>query len=509
MRQLLADLFLSSAGGRDRGILRSLAYLTPIVIIALTSHRDVYSGTAAPTGTAHPEQSINVALNATYCGEPSAISSRYSVQTFLTTRLDLMAVPFRNVIAAQAGSVDAYCRTLNERVVVSENSLMWLTRLALRGNRHLTPDGLGQFLGACRVAMLLVFGFALLRTGAAVLFTLAAVVIGTEILRRLGVRDSIYPFVLTLPLLHAGLYGWAVSLRSVQNGRTGLWLFAAGMGLITAFSASMRTICLPMCVAMFALFLWTRFARRDRSRPASAVVAPLAGAAIAFAVGYAAYLAVFVAPLRISNDADVSNYVYHTFAHELVLGLAVPENDLSRREGIQWEDMTGFALARRAIPDVTYLGPRYEEALLKYYRGLWHDHPWDMVQVYVAKLRSVGNEVFLSAARIGSAYAIPPAIGEWLHRGTNGFVLVLLAAAVCVGSAIGHAVGRGDRLLIVALVALAALTSLAEGFVTYSIFVGIYHSILLYFVFFVALLLLQAALNGVAKTVAAFSRNTP
>jgi hypothetical protein len=282
------------------------------------------------------------------------------------------------------------------------------------------------------------------------------------------------------------------------------------MGTLTAFSASMRTIHLPMCVAMFGLFLWTRYARRDRSRSlATTLAAPLGGAAIAFAVGYSAYVALFVAPLRIPDDADVSNYVYHTFAHQLVLGLAVPENDLSRREGIQWDDMVGFALARRAVPDVTYLGPRYEEALLKYYKGLWRSYPGDMVRVYLAKLRSDGDEVFLSAARIGSAFAIPTVIGESLHKATNGFVLVLLAVGMCGGCLIRHVAGRGDRLLIVALVALAALTSLAEGFVIYSIFVGIYASILLYFVFLVSLLLIQTAVDGLARTVPALSRNTP
>jgi hypothetical protein len=171
--------------------------------------------------------------------------------------------------------------------------------------------------------------------------------------------------------------------------------------------------------------------------------------------------------------------------------------------------MVGFALARRAVPEVTYLGPRYEEALLKYYKGLWRQHPGDMVRVYLAKLRSDGDEVFLSAARIGSAFAIPTVIGESLHKATNGFVLVLVALGVCAGSLIRYVAGRGDRLLIFSLVALAALTSLAEGFVTYSIFVGIYSSILLYFVFLVSLLLIQAAVDGLARTVPVLFRNTP
>jgi hypothetical protein len=54
-------------------------------------------------------------------------------------------------------------------------------------------------------------------------------------------------------------------------------------------------------------------------------------------------------------------------------------------------------------------------------------------------------------------------------------------------------------MLIVALVAFAALVSMGEGFLTYSIFTGIYYSIVLYFVFFLALVLMQAALDGVAS----------
>jgi hypothetical protein len=230
------DLILSSAN--HRGVLRSLIYLVPIAAITLYSHRDLYTGTAIPTGTAHPEQSINVALNAQYCGKPQGWSQKYSVQSFLTIRRDLMATPFRNVIAAMAGSVDDYCTMVNERVVVSENSLMWLARLALWQNVHLTPDQLGGFLGAVRVAMLVVFGFALLRTGASMLFTLSALVVGAEILRSLGVRDSIYPFVMALPLLHAGLYGISMTSRRVFTGGPWFWVCALGLGVLTAFSAS-------------------------------------------------------------------------------------------------------------------------------------------------------------------------------------------------------------------------------------------------------------------------------
>jgi hypothetical protein len=498
-RRLVGDLLLS-ARSHDRGMARSALYLVPVALISLYLYRDLYSGTNPPTGTAHPVQSIDVALNAEFCGEPGRYSTRYSVQTFLTTRPDLMSRPFQRAITAHAGSIHGYCQSVTTPVVVSENSLMWLARLALWVNRGLTPDGLGWFLGAVRVLMLLVFGLALLRTGSSVLFSLAAVMVGFAILRAVGVRDSLYPFVLTLPLLHIALHGLAGASEVVRR-RPGLWAFALCMGLLTGFSASMRTILLPMCAAMFGVFLLAVWAAGNRPSWRSATTATLAVAALVFTAGYVAYDRVFVAPLRFSGDPNVSNYEYHTFAHPLVLGVSVPENDLSRREGIQWNDMVGFALARRTIPNVVYLGPEYETALLRYYKGLWRDHPREMAQIYFQKLRASGTEVFLSAGVVGAQFALPAAPAQWLDRVTNGLVLFGLAIVVFGAALAVHLRGGGNRMLILALLALCALASLVEAFLTYSIFVAIYYSVLLFFVWFVPLTILQAGADWVARTV--------
>ena len=463
-----------------------------------TLYADLYGGSLPPTGTAHPVQSINVAVNAEVCGR-SQESSRYSLQVFLTTRPDLWARPYRDAMVAQAGSLAEYCRFVNEPVVVSENSLMWLARLALKINPNVTPDGLGQFLGACRVAMVLVFGFALLQTGAPILFTAASVLVACAILRAVEIRDTIYPFTLTLALLVAAIFGMARASRRVGSSNGALWTAMFVAGIAAAFSASMRTIMLPVSAAMFAVFIFAIW----RGRAPVRARARIAGAVAAFAIGFAAYNRVFVGTLQREDDPNVPNYTYHTVAHQLVLGLAVPENDFSRREGIQWNDEVGFALARRAMPDVTYLGPKYEAALLQYYRGLWRDHPGEMTRVYFGKLRSAGSEVFLSAAIVGRQFAIPEAIGQWLHRVTNGIVLFALAAAAFGAGLYGHLRRRDSTALMLSLLSLAALASLAESFVMYSLFVAMYFSTLLFFVFFVALTAVQAAIDAVA---AAFTR---
>jgi hypothetical protein len=493
---LLRDLALSAPG--TRGWLRSLAYLLPVAAITLYVHSNLYTGTQIPTTTAHPEQSVNVALNAAYCGKPQMYAQRYSAQNFLSGRPDLMSKPFRNVIAAMAGSLDNYCHYANEFVVVSENSLMWLMRLALWQNVHLTPDQLGDFLGGVRVAMLLVFGFALLRTGSSILFTLASLVVAGGVLRSLGVRDSIYPFVTAMPLLNAGLYGVAMSVPAIRRGGVWSWVFALAMGILTAFCASMRTVHLPMLFAMFGMFLLAMFVMRDRARAMAAISKGLVAGAVAFLVGYYAYLAVFVNPLRISSDPGVSNYVYHTFAHQLVIGLGVPENEFATREGIKWDDMVGFALAKRAMPKVIYLGPDYEAALLKYYRGLWREHPGEMLGVYAIKARSNGVGVFESVAGIGEWYYVPRVFGDTLHKITNGFAIMAMVLAAFLAALWQYLKSGQPRVLVMALVSLAALTSLAEGFITFSTFVGIYYSIVLFFMFFLAFVLIQAAADAVA-----------
>lgn len=492
IRQALTDLFLTSAA---RHPLKALLLSVPVAAAVMLLYGDLYSGAVEPTGTAHPVQSINVAVNRVFCGR-SMESSRHSLQVFLTTRPDLWSRPYRDAIAAQAGSLDEYCTHIVEPVVVSENSLMWLARVALVRNPDLTPDGLGRFLGAVRVGILLFVGFALLMTGASLLFTLASVLVASGILRAVALRDTIYPFVLVLPLLLASLFGIARASAVIRTRRPALWSFVCAIGAVAAFSASMRTMNLPLSAAMLALFLAALYLDRPQGAARGTTVAV---AAAAFVIGFVAYNQVFVASLQRADDANVPNYTYHTFAHQLVLGLAVPENDLSRREGIQWNDETGFALAKRVEPDVTYLGPRYESALVEYYRRLWAAYPRDMAAVYWGKLRATGDEVFLSAARVGEQFRLPRAPAEWLHRWTNGLVLFALAGGALALAFRQHLLHGSGLTLTIALISLAALVSLVEAFLIYSVFVGMYYSILLFFVFFLVLVALQSALDLAAR----------
>jgi hypothetical protein len=497
MRVGMSDLVLVSIGPRGMG--RALGLALPVTVTALTLYRDLYTGSTPPAVTNHEVLSINMALNVRFCGATRELSSRYSPYAFLATRRDLMHRPFADLIAATAGSIPNYCRTVTEPYVLAENSVMWLARFALRLRPDLTPDGLSQLFGALRLSMILIFGLALVRTGVSLVVALGCVLVGSEILRGLAGRDTPYPFLLALPLLHAACYGLASASGLATKRRALLSMFALGMGMLTAFSASVRTILLPMAIAMFGVFLFAEC----RTRMASHIRRPVLSAAIAtlaFGIGYAVYVRVLIDPLRFKNDPEISDYTYHTFAHPLVLGLAVPESAFTQREGIQWNDMTGLALAQRVVPNVALLGPEYETSLLRYYGRLWRKHPRELLTVYLGKLRATGRGVFLSVAAIGSQFGIPSGPAEWLNRMTNGLMLVAFAL-VTFGVALHRHLGRrGGGMLMMALVSLAALAALGEAFLTHSLYVSAYYSELLFFMFVGPLFWIQTAADFVART---------
>lgn len=88
------------------------------------------------------------------------------------------------------------------------------------------------------------------------------------------------------------------------------------------------------------------------------------------------------------------NYAYHAIAHPLVLALGVPENTLSRREGIVWNDSIGLKLAKKIDPQTTYLDKSYEKALFIYYMNLWKGYPKEMLNIYSQKWKMALSDAY-------------------------------------------------------------------------------------------------------------------
>jgi len=348
------------------------------------------------------------------------------------------------------------------------------------------------FLLAIRVGMLWLFGFALLACGASLLLAGTATALGVAILTAVDLRYETYPFLLTAPLAMAGVY--ALMWRSGRDWPRAsvLVVTAAGCGFVTAFGANFRTSQLPAYLVMAVVFVWLRV-RRDGAAGRSVrwrrMSWPAAWSA-SFVAGYLVFHAVMIAPLR--PDTDVPNYTYHAVSHSLVIGLAVPETEFSRSEGLRWDDNVGFDIARRA--GVQPLGPDYERVLLRYYGRLWQRHPGAMARTYLTKFRYACSEVFLSAGVVLRQYGVTSPAFEWLHLHTDGFALLAIVAAV--GAVGWRACARGSSLgFLVVLLALAALLTLLESALTYSTFSGMYFSSFLFFLLFSAAAVVQRVLD--------------
>ena len=293
---------------------------------------------------------------------------------------------------------------------------------------------------------------------------------------------QLYIFMLPCALLAIALYvigAW----RFGMTAGPGFVAVSGVAGFFTGFASNMRSSHLPLYAGLFALFAAAMVAgtmRREagpaetRRRRALTLTVWTAASAAAFVATYAVFGAVFIKPLpKVSY-----NYSYHSIAHPLVLALAVPENPLSRREGIAWDDSVGVPLARRIDPNVTYVGPGYDDALFEYYGGLWRRHPQEMRRIYRLKAEMAGTGVVRpTTLKNAGFYAFVLYPLNWI---SNGILLFVVLCAVFLVSAV--AVWR-DQSVIALLIGLVAATGAAlvvEAAVIMPYFYLQYQSLLLF-----------------------------
>src|SRR5262249_41236384 len=267
-------------------------------------------------------------------------------------------------------------------------SLMYFAETVTRLHRRASLATYGAAIHGFVVVVSLLFAFALIHSGAGL--ALVAVALAIPLLLFADSSSytySTYVFFLPLVLLNVAWYTLALLFSwSSTLARHTATIF--GAGLLAAFSFNMRTSYLPTYVLFGALYCVFTFRRThpslrwpDWRRPALVWVAASIGV---YALAIALFHALFIRPLVPARPSN-QNYSYHPIAHPLVLSLAFPSNDLARREGILWQDDVGLTLAKRTIPEATYLGPLYEKALFRYYRNLWSAYPGEMARLYFAK----------------------------------------------------------------------------------------------------------------------------
>lgn len=449
MRQVLDDLFVWR-GNRVMSWPRAAVYLAILAVANGWWYRADFAAAVPLPADGHAIVSLNVAVNRAFCHHPSRLSNNADVARLLQAEPALVTRPIAGVIAENWQSVEAYCASVVVPYVNNENSLMLLENWIMRAIPDVSLASVGQIMLWLRVLVVLLFCLALLRSGVSVLVCAGVLEIAAAILHQLQpvFAYSVYAFFLPLTLLPIAIYLLTAGISRRVPVRMAVALIT---GVASAYGTNMRTSYLPLFVMFFLIYLaageWTA---TERGRTWRQRLAVSAAALALFAVGYGAFHYTFITRSRPEGNTQPS---HHVIWHSVVMSLAIPANPLSEREGIKWNDGTGWDLARRINPAVPYLGPGYEEALRSYYFDLWRRYPAEMRQIYLEKFK-LGGRHMIEIAKFDST--LVTAILGVLAYLPNG---LWLAAALLIASA--AAVWRYVRSASRAMLAFLYLTTIA------------------------------------------------
>lgn len=474
---------------RPGSFARTLAYTVAIVVASLIAVRSSWSIDGASMSEGHSLVSLDLAIARAFCDRSSAFSRTLRVPMDLNARMDLRHTPLRSLLVARAGSVEAYCETVDTPFLNNENSLMVMEAAILRLRPDLSLSQLGQVLHLVRIFCIGVFVLLLIDLGASLAFGFATLVSGLMILQALPDHVySAYPFLFTLVLLSIALHGFAVR-HGWTTTPAGLAGYGVAAGLLSAFIVNMRTSYLPVVAAALVLVLIEVLRRGDRSL----AWPKRAGSGAAFAACVVAGCLVMQNGIITRNLPDDSGAsVAHPFAHPLVLALGVPENDFSRAQGIRWADEVGPQIAERVSPGVAYLSDGYNAALLSYYASLWRTHPREMFGVYYLKLSTAGADMLQVLRRSPgvAGWGVSVLLAPLALLPSGVWLLGVYTLLTCGGLAVYYR-GNDPAAFVLALLSLAACLVQLESALIFPIFVKQYQNYAVFYALFISLLGVQ------------------
>jgi hypothetical protein len=466
-------------------LVRCLAYTVAAILLTAVVRPGVFAVGGESSLESYSILSMDLAMSRAFCGTPSAVSPLVSVSTLVSTQPELGNVPAKQLAAERSGTLQRFCETSIEPRINNENSLMWLDSWLWRLRPNLSIHGIGQWLHGIRVAGLAVAFACMVGSGSGVLVAATSWAYSLALLQELRLyAHHSYPFLLVLLVLTASVYA-VVSQRGWTRSLSGAGIIAALCGAWSAFGTNMRSSHLPIYVA-FAIALFLIGELRDAKAPRPARLRRLGTAAALFAAGFIGFQ---YGAITRHLPANVDGFARHTVFHPLVLGLGVPESELSRREGIYWSDSVGLTLARKIDPNVGYLDRSYERALQTYYSRLWSEHPSEMRQVYADKGRTAGKHMFsIIRVRPGRDGTLIGMVLGPIDQLPNGLYLTAFYVLIAIGGL--WRAGRGSVLgALLAFTAAAAVLLQVEATIIMSNYVINYQSYLAMFSVFISLLL--------------------
>jgi hypothetical protein len=463
-------------------------------LLPFVPHRSLAPPGALVWSDKHRNASLEIAFNRVSCGTESKLSPAFPIAEHLERHPELLDAPLRDVAAQIAGSMRRYCDSVTQPFVSGENSLMLEMALFMKPIQGLSFRELGWCLQASRVAALLFFAVVLLDGGASLLFTGTVLVLCLGILAYLGsaAYHSVYAFLPVLLVLGVAFLSFCLR-HGLPLSTWGHPAAAFVAGWLSAFAVNMRSSHLPVYVSLLALYFVAgararHRARSDRSRRSR--LSWLGVGVLCAALGYGMFGFLLIRPLLQDNSGG-QVHPYHSVAHPLVLGLAVPENALSKREGIVWQDSVGLDLARRVDPRVSYYREGFETALFAYYGQLWRLYPREMLGIYWQKLKIAGRSMIskVTTSPVGPI-AWPLA---WVPNGAVYLVLHLALFGLCLRV---HWRSGSSLAFTLALVTLTGLLLQLEAALVYPIFDMTHHSSQLLLFLVVAVAAWQLLLEG-------------
>jgi hypothetical protein len=419
----------------------------------------------------HALLSMDIAINRAFCNSSSKVSNRFRLPYEARDRAELRQLAVRDVLIETSGSIDRYCLTVGSPIINNENSLMWIESWLFRVVPRLSLNGLASGLHAIHLAGILFLTVVAARAGAGTLVSSALTMVSLVMLSRLDpLGITVYPMDYVLLIVNVALSA-AVAMRTASRPPRSIVMLAIGLGLFASFGGNLRTSHWPLYAALPLLALMWSETRAGKF----AVWARAAVLVAGFVLGNVAFQ-------RIAVDRHLprglAETAHHTKWHSTVIGLAVPENDLSRRERLAWSDGAAWELVKSINPSVGYISREYEEVLRGYYFGLWRRERAAMMDVYWLKLQTAGPQMIavLRAAvdRDGpwTGWVLGPAALL-----SSGAPLLLAYLALTATGAVLTWRGRRGGPLLVALAATAAFVHL-ESIIVMSLYVPQYHAYL-------------------------------
>ena len=472
----LLKIFFFSDLHSERTIKKSLLYAAiPIALFTILSLQQFRIDRPLDVRRWQVRTLIELSANDEFCGSRGYITNTEKYQLYdllLSNDKKFLDTPIKDIINLQFDGIERYCGTLKIPVIKNENSLRVVLDLLIGIHNNITLNQIGWLFFLIKFLVLCFLIFAFIYFGASVALALLSACIGLSILSYFkGVHFySTYPFTFVFMILYAMLLSIFMKKRlSASLNLFVIFVFPLAMGILTGFVANIRTSHFPALFMLFATYLACKHVSifRNKALHFKSVGIGIAVVAIFF-LGYKFYDKTFIQPLIPLWD-NPRNYAHHAIMHSVVLGLARPENELSKEENITWKDSVGLEIARRIDPNVHYLSPKYGKVLLEYYVKLWIYKTHQMIDTYKLKMKTAGVSVVKKAKHMtnGSIYN---AILYPLHFLDNGAYILLISMAYFAVSLVLFFKTNKPLLFFLSLLALAGFLLQLEATFVYSTF---------------------------------------